>query len=102
MLASAGVAGTIGRALLLVGFVGAVFGAFAAITGVRNNEPRVIRLVSRFAVLAFAAAVGAFAVMEYAMITRDFRLHMCRKLARGRHLRFTTLRPCGAHLKVRS
>ena len=80
MLASAGITGTIGRALLLVGFIGAVFGAFAAITGVRNNEPRVIRLVSRFAVLAFAAAVGAFAVMEYAMITRDFSLAYVQKV----------------------
>ena len=80
MLASARIIGTIGRALLLVGFVGSVFGAFAAITGVRNNEPRVIRLVSRFAVLAFAAALGAFAVMEYAMITRDFSLAYVQKV----------------------
>ena len=80
MLASAGIAGTIGRALLLVGFICSVFGAFAAITGVRNNEPRVIRLVSRFATMAFVAAVGAFAVMEYAMITRDFSLAYVQKV----------------------
>ena len=80
MLASAGITGTIGRALLLVGLIGSVFGAFAAITGVRNNEPRVVRLVSRFAVLAFASALGAFAVMEYAMITRDFSLAYVQKV----------------------
>ena len=80
MLASAGIAGTIGRALLLVGFICSVLGAFAAITGVRNNEPRVIRLVSRFATMAFVAAVGAFAVMEYAMITRDFSLAYVQKV----------------------
>ncbi|CAB5060473.1 unannotated protein [freshwater metagenome] len=80
MFASAGITGTIGRALLLVGFIGSVFGAFAAITGVRSNEPRVIRLVSRFASLAFLAALGAFAVMEYAMITRDFSLAYVQKV----------------------
>ena len=80
MFASAGITGTIGRALLLVGFIGSVFGAFAAITGVRRNEPRVIRLVSRFASLAFLAALGAFAVMEYAMITRDFSLAYVQKV----------------------
>ncbi|MEN9648165.1 MAG: cytochrome c-type biosis protein CcmF [Actinomycetota bacterium] len=80
MFASAGITGTIGRALLLVGFIGSVFGAFAAITGVRSNEPRVIRLVSRFAILAFVSALGAFAVMEYAMITRDFSLAYVQKV----------------------
>ena len=80
MFASAGITGTIGCALLLVGFIGSVFGAFAAITGVRSNEPRVIRLVSRFASLAFLAALGAFAVMEYAMITRDFSLAYVQKV----------------------
>jgi len=80
VFASAGITGTIGRALLLVGFIGSVFGAFAAITGVRSNEPRVIRLVSRFASLAFLAALGAFAVMEYAMITRDFSLAYVQKV----------------------
>lgn len=80
MFAIAGISGTIGRALLLVGFVGAVFGVFAAVTGVRNNEPRVIRLVPRFAMLAFASAVGAFAAMEYAMITRDFSLAYVQKV----------------------
>jgi len=80
VFASAGITGTIGRALLLVGFIGSVFGAFAAITGVRCNEPRVIRLVSRFASLAFLAALGAFAVMEYAMITRDFSLAYVQKV----------------------
>jgi len=80
VFASAGIIGTIGRALLLVGFIGSVFGAFAAITGVRSNEPRVIRLVSRFAILAFVSALGAFVVMEYAMITRDFSLAYVQKV----------------------
>ncbi|MFM7338370.1 MAG: hypothetical protein ACKO2E_08880, partial [Actinomycetota bacterium] len=69
MLASTGVSGTLGRAFLLVGFIGAIFGAFAAFTGARRNDQQVIRLIPRFAALTFAASLGAFAAMEYAMIT---------------------------------
>ncbi|MEY4795964.1 MAG: cytochrome c-type biosis protein CcmF, partial [Actinomycetota bacterium] len=80
MLASAGISGTIGRAFLLVGFIGAVFGAFAAVAGARRNDQQIIRLIPRFATLIFAAAVGAFAAMEYAMITRDFSLAYVQKV----------------------
>ena len=80
MFASAGISGTVGRAFLLVGFIGAVFGAFAAFTGARRNDPQIIRLISRFSTLSFAAAVGAFAAMEYAMITRDFSLAYVQKV----------------------
>ena len=80
MLASTGVSGTLGRAFLLVGFIGAIFGAFAAFTGARRNDPQVIRLIPRFAVLTFAASMGAFAAMEYAMITRDFSLAYVQKV----------------------
>ncbi len=80
MFASAGISGTVGRAFLLVGFIGAVFGAFAAFTGARRNDPQIIRLIPRFSMLSFAAAVGAFAAMEYAMITRDFSLAYVQKV----------------------
>jgi cytochrome c-type biogenesis protein CcmF len=80
MFASAGISGTVGRAFLLVGFIGAVFGAFAAFTGARRNDPQIIRLIPRFSSLSFAAAVGAFAAMEYAMITRDFSLAYVQKV----------------------
>ena len=80
MLASAGISGTIGRAFLLVGFIGATFGAFAAVAGARRNDQQIIRLIPRFATLIFAAAVGAFAAMEYAMITRDFSLAYVQKV----------------------
>ncbi|MEK7291865.1 MAG: heme lyase CcmF/NrfE family subunit, partial [Actinomycetota bacterium] len=55
-------------------------GAFAAITSTRSNDLKVARLIPRFALLAFAAAVGAFATMEYAMITRDFSLAYVQKV----------------------
>ena len=80
MFASAGISGTVGRAFLLVGFIGAVFGAFAAFTGARRNDQQIIRLIPRFATLSLAAAVGAFAAMEYAMITRDFSLAYVQKV----------------------
>jgi cytochrome c-type biogenesis protein CcmF len=51
-----------------------VFGMFAAISGTRNSDAKVMRLVPKFAVLAFASSVLAFAAMEWALITRDFSL----------------------------
>ena len=74
MFANTGVSGPLGRALLLVGIIGALFGALASITSARTGDHKVARLIPRFAILSFAAALGAFATMEYAMITRDFSL----------------------------
>lgn len=80
MFTSSGVSGPLGRALLLVGIISAVFGALAAITSVRSNDQRVARLIPRFALFSFLAALGAFATMEYAMITRDFSLAYVQKV----------------------
>jgi cytochrome c-type biogenesis protein CcmF len=80
VFADSGVAGTVGRALLLVGIVGSLFGAIAAISSARTREVAVTKLISRFAVLNAVAAVGAFASMEYAMITRDFSLAYVQKV----------------------
>ncbi len=80
MFADSGVAGTVGRALLLVGIVGSLFGAIAAISSARTREAAVTKLISRFAILNAVAAIGAFASMEYAMITRDFSLAYVQKV----------------------
>lgn len=80
MFAASGVAGTIGRALLLVGVVGSLFGAIAAISSARTREVAVTKLISRFAILNFVASIGAFAAMEYAMVTRDFSLAYVQKV----------------------
>ena len=80
MFTDSGVAGTVGRALLLVGIVGSIFGAIAAISSARTREAAVTKLISRFAILNAVAAVGAFAAMEYAMITRDFSLAYVQKV----------------------
>ena len=70
----------LGRATLLAGFLAAFFGAFAAAIGARRNDPRTLRLVPRFVALASFMALAAFAVMEWAMITRDFSLLYVQKV----------------------
>ena len=70
----------IGRAILLVGFLAAFFGVFAAGVGARRNDAKTLRLVPRFVALAVVMAIAAFAVMEYAMITRDFSLEYVQKV----------------------
>ena len=80
MLAVAGVSGSLGRAALLIGLVGAVFGMFASVMGTRQHDEKVLRLVPRFATLCVIATVSAFVCMEYAMITRDFSLAYIQKV----------------------
>jgi len=70
----------LGRAILLAGFLAAFFGAFAAAVGARRNDARTLRFVPQFVVVATAMAIGAFAVMEWAMITRDFSLAYVQKV----------------------
>ena len=80
MFGVGGVAGPLGRASLLVGLVAAVFGLLAAVSGTRQKDAKVLRLVPRFAWLTLIAAVGAFSFMEYALITRDFSLDYVQKV----------------------
>ena len=80
MFAAGGISSPLGRALLLVGIIGSLFGAIAAISSARSRDQAVARLIPRFAILIFAAAVGAFATMEYAMITRDFSMAYVQKV----------------------
>jgi len=74
VLAAGGIGGPLGRAALVVGLVGSVFGLLAAVTAARTGDRRVARLVIRFAWLTATGAVGAFVAMEWAMVTRDFSL----------------------------
>lgn len=80
MFVSGGVSGPLGRALLLVGIIGSIFGALAAIISARSDDEKVGRLIPRFALLSGIAAISAFATMEYAMITRDFSLSYVQKV----------------------
>lgn len=97
MLSVGGLSGPIGRAFLLVGIIGAFFGLFAAVLGTRQSDEKVMRLVPRFAFLSCAAAIAAFAAMEWGMITRDFSLAYVQKWARTVRLRCTTSPQCGVH-----
>ena len=80
MFAAGGVSSSIGRAFLLVGIIGSLFGALASISSARSRDQSVARLIPRFAILIFVAAMGAFATMEYAMITRDFSMAYVQKV----------------------
>ena len=80
MFGVGGIGGPLGRASLIVGLVAAVFGLLAAVSGTRNNDARVLRLVPRFAFLACAGAIGAFVAMEIALINRDFTLDYVQKV----------------------
>jgi cytochrome c-type biogenesis protein CcmF len=80
MFGVGGIGGPLGRASLIVGLVAAVFGVLAAVSGTRNNDARVLRLVPRFAFLACAGAIGAFVAMEIALINRDFTLDYVQKV----------------------
>ena len=70
----------LGRAVLLVGFLAAFFGAFAAAIGAKRNDVKTLRFVPQFVVLATIMALAAFAIMEWAMITRDFSLLYVQKV----------------------
>ncbi|MEZ5216036.1 MAG: hypothetical protein R2705_22185 [Ilumatobacteraceae bacterium] len=66
--------GYLGSSALLVGLAVCVFGAFQLLLGIRQHDTRLLRAGSRYAWGVLGAAVVAFAVMERALITRDFSL----------------------------
>jgi cytochrome c-type biogenesis protein CcmF len=84
MLSAGGIGGPLGRAALFVGLIGAFFGLLASVMGTLQRDPKVLKLVPRFAVLSAVGAIGAFASMEYSMITRDFSLAFVQKVG-SRH-----------------
>ena len=53
---------------------------FRSAVGARRNDPKTLKLVPRFVALTSVMALGAFAVMEWAMITRDFSLDYVQKV----------------------
>ncbi len=71
---AAGINATLGHSVLLVGLVCATFGALATVYGIRTNDNRLLRSTQRYAWGVCAAGVGAFAVMERALIQRDWSM----------------------------
>ncbi len=62
----------LGGAANVLGLASATIGAVTAGTGVIRRRPDLVRLSRRYAWLTFACALAAFAIMERALITRDF------------------------------
>ena len=66
--------GVLGKSMLLMGLIGATFGALATVYGIRVGDTRLLRSTQRYAWIVAAAGIGAFAVMERALVQRDFSL----------------------------
>ena len=66
--------GAIGRAAILVGLIASISGAVSIVSAVLTRRNRLVRLSVQYIGFVAAAAVVAFAVMERALITRDFSL----------------------------
>lgn len=66
--------GVLGRAALLLGLLSCAFGIITVVAGIRAHDQRLLRTAGRYSWMAFAGAVVAFGLMEYALITRDFSL----------------------------
>lgn len=80
MLGVGGLAGPFGRAALFIGLIGALFGLLASVIGTQRQDEKVLRLIPRFAFMSAIGAIGAFACMEWAMITRDYSLAYIQKV----------------------
>ncbi len=64
----------------MLGLVASTFGLIAAVSGTRQGDAKVMRMVPRFAWLTLIASTAAFAVMEWALITRDYSLAYVQKV----------------------
>ncbi len=71
---AAGINGTLGHSVLLMGLVCATFGALAIVYGIRTDDARLLRSSQYYAFGVAASGLAAFAVMERAMVQRDFSL----------------------------
>lgn len=72
--------GDIGNAALVLGLSAAVFGAVAMVIGVRSHSPRMASMGLRYAWVVFGMGIVAFAMIERALITRDFSLAYVQKV----------------------
>lgn len=63
-----------GRGAVLLGLLACLSGIAITVAGIRRRDMRALRSSSRYAYLAFGAALAAFGVMEWALISRDFSL----------------------------
>jgi cytochrome c-type biogenesis protein CcmF len=71
---AASINGAIGRAGLMLMLGASVFGALAVLYGIRRGDKKLLKQSPRYAWLAFAGILLACAMMQRALITRDFSL----------------------------
>ena len=71
---AAGLNAALGRGAVGIGVLAVAFGGFATVLGIVKRDSKLLRSAPNYAWLALAAAVGGFAVMQRALITRDFSL----------------------------
>ena len=64
----------VGRGAILLGVLTCLAGMGITLTGIRRGDSRALRSSIRYSYVVFAAGVLAFAMMERALITRDFSL----------------------------
>ncbi len=74
MFATTSLNGLIGHAALIIGLAACAFGALALVIATTTGDTRLLRSIANYAWLALGGAVVAVAVMERALITRDFSL----------------------------
>src|SRR3954467_3966330 len=74
MFASTSLNGVIGHAALIMGLAACVFGALGLGIATTTGDRRLLHSIHNYAWMGLAAAVVAVAVMERALITRDFSL----------------------------
>ena len=74
MFATTSLNGLIGHAALIVGLAASVFGALGLGIATATGDTRLLRSIANYAWLALGGAVVAVAIMERALITRDFSL----------------------------
>jgi len=74
MFASTSLNGVVGHAALILGLAACAFGALGLGIATVTNDRRLLRSIPNYSWMALVAALVAVAIMERALMTRDFSL----------------------------
>ena len=77
----------LGFALIVVGFAASLLGVVTLAYGIATKRAAVLVLGRRYVVVLLAAAVGAFAIMESALLAHDYSIQYVAEQRRARHAR---------------
>ena len=75
---------TLGYTAIVLGLASTIVGAASALAGVTRRRPALVRISQRYAFIALAMAIAVFAIMERALITRDFTVDYVAKVGSHR------------------